>query len=236
MLIQTKGIVFRNIKYGETSIIVDIYTQALGLRSYIINGVRKPRARLSANLFQIGSLVEMVAYDKHFDGLNRVKEAKAAYLYQTIHHSIAKNAIIQFIIEITRKSIREKEENPPLFDFIYHTFIQLDQASEKIGDFHIHYMLDLSGYLGFRIEACQETYPYFLDIREGTFSSHYQDHKYQLNEDQSLWINQLISNQSIVLKGSERKHLIDGLILYYKYHIEGFGEVNAHTILSDILH
>ena len=236
MIINTIGIVFRSMKYRETSIIADIYTEVLGLRSYIISGVRKPKARLSANLFQIGSLVDLVVYNKHFDRLNRIKEAKAAYLYQTMHHSIAKNAIIQFIIEVTRKSIKEKEENKPLFQFLYNTFTRLDQTEERVGDFHIQYMLDLASYLGFRIEACNETAPYFLDIREGTFSSHFHDHIYQLNENQSQWINNLVSNHPISLNAAQRKHLIDGLILYYKYHIDGFGNVNAHTILSEILH
>jgi DNA repair protein RecO (recombination protein O) len=33
MIISSRGIVFRTLKYGETSLILDIYTEALGLRS-----------------------------------------------------------------------------------------------------------------------------------------------------------------------------------------------------------
>ena len=74
MLIKTRGIVFRSLKYGETSLIVDIFTEERGLRSYLINGVRSKRGKVKASLLQIMSLVEIVAYDKHERGLNRVKE------------------------------------------------------------------------------------------------------------------------------------------------------------------
>ena len=40
MLHQTKGIVLRTIKYGETSIVVNIFTELFGIQSYLVNGVR----------------------------------------------------------------------------------------------------------------------------------------------------------------------------------------------------
>ena len=41
MLHKTRGVVFRFTKYGETSIIVNIFTELFGLQSYIVNGVRR---------------------------------------------------------------------------------------------------------------------------------------------------------------------------------------------------
>jgi len=40
MLHSTAGIVLRNIKYGETSVVVTIFTELFGVQSYLINGVR----------------------------------------------------------------------------------------------------------------------------------------------------------------------------------------------------
>ena len=45
MIQQTKGIVLSSIKYAESSIICRIYTESLGLQSYIVNGVRKRKAK-----------------------------------------------------------------------------------------------------------------------------------------------------------------------------------------------
>jgi DNA repair protein RecO (recombination protein O) len=40
MLHNTKGIVLRVTKYGDTSIITSIYTELFGLQQYIVKGVR----------------------------------------------------------------------------------------------------------------------------------------------------------------------------------------------------
>ena len=36
----TRGIVLRIVKYGETSLIVTIYTELFGIQSFLVNGVR----------------------------------------------------------------------------------------------------------------------------------------------------------------------------------------------------
>jgi len=38
---KTKGIVLRAVKYGETSMVVSIFTELFGQQSYLVNGVRK---------------------------------------------------------------------------------------------------------------------------------------------------------------------------------------------------
>ena len=64
MLIKTQGIVFKSIKYRETSVISDIYTREKGLRDYIFRGVRSKRAKVKASLLQVMSVVDMVAYER----------------------------------------------------------------------------------------------------------------------------------------------------------------------------
>ncbi|HPD54473.1 MAG TPA: recombination protein O N-terminal domain-containing protein, partial [Bacteroidia bacterium] len=45
MLEKTRGIVLRTTDYGETSLVVKVFTEAYGLQSYIVNSVRKPGAK-----------------------------------------------------------------------------------------------------------------------------------------------------------------------------------------------
>ena len=118
MLIKTKGIVLKAIKYGETSLIVDIYTEEKGLRKYIVSGVRKQKAKISAGLLQVMSSVEIIAYEKEGKGLNRLKEIRASHIYQSIPMEIRKGAVGLFIAEIAQKTLKEAESNKPLFDFL----------------------------------------------------------------------------------------------------------------------
>ncbi|MBK9016857.1 MAG: recombination protein O N-terminal domain-containing protein [Saprospiraceae bacterium] len=59
MLIKTRGIVFKAKKYSETSVIVDVFTEEKGLRSYIVSGVRSKRPTVSAGLLQPMTPVEL---------------------------------------------------------------------------------------------------------------------------------------------------------------------------------
>jgi DNA repair protein RecO (recombination protein O) len=40
MLHKTKGLVLRAVKYGETSLVVTMFTELFGVQSYMVNGVR----------------------------------------------------------------------------------------------------------------------------------------------------------------------------------------------------
>ena len=59
MLHKTRGIVINNIKYGETSIIIKIYTEVFGLQTYIENGVHNAKSKNKIALFQPLNLLDM---------------------------------------------------------------------------------------------------------------------------------------------------------------------------------
>ena len=73
-MLKTKGIVFRTVKYGETSVITDIFTEEKGLHTFIGGGVRSAKARMPYSLFQPMMVVELVAYYK--DDPNRMVSNK----------------------------------------------------------------------------------------------------------------------------------------------------------------
>ena len=59
---KSKGIVLRTVKYGETSVIVAIFTEIFGLQSYLVNGVRvaSKKSASKANLFQPSAILDLV--------------------------------------------------------------------------------------------------------------------------------------------------------------------------------
>ena len=40
---KTKGIVLRTVKYGETSLVVIMFTELFGIQTYMVNGVRSAK-------------------------------------------------------------------------------------------------------------------------------------------------------------------------------------------------
>lgn len=237
-MLTTRGIVLKVVKYGETSIICDIYTEEVGLQSYIINGVRKKNAKYPASLFQPMYLVEIEAYDNPRKELNRIKEIKAEVPYSSIPFDIKKSSIGTFALEILRKSIRERETHQTLFDFIHSFFLYLDGAETDYLNSHLWFTIHLTGFTGFLPSGeCNAKTPYF-DIEKGEFVSFRSTHL-QLEDwasaDIFAFINlELENNSQVQLNSKTRNRLIEHLIKYYQYHIDGMQQINSHQVLAQV--
>ncbi|NND33802.1 MAG: DNA repair protein RecO, partial [Saprospiraceae bacterium] len=172
MLVKVNGLIIRSVKYGETSLIFDMYTEQYGLASFIVNGARKARSKLPASLFQLTNWLQIIAYIKNPRSLSRVKEAELILPYHDIPFNLYKSSVALFITEVTQKTIRENEANPNLYHFIFETYRQLDQTHGSIKDMHLIFLLRLSHHLGFiPHNNCSPARPYF-HLVSGNFVSY----------------------------------------------------------------
>src|SRR5688572_5530680 len=151
---HTKGIVLRTVKYGETSLIVTMYTELFGLQSYLINGVRTSSKKGSgkANLFQPTAILDMIVYHNELRQLHRVKEFKWGYIYQHILSDVKKNAVAVFMIELLTKCLKQPEANSDLYHFVEDVLIHLDESSGAVtANLPLFFALHLAVFFGFRI-------------------------------------------------------------------------------------
>ena len=240
MLLKTRGIIFRTMKYSETSIIADIFTEEKGLNSFIISGVRNPKSKIGSGLFQVMSLVDLVAYFKDDGKLNRIKEVHPAHIYQSIPFQIEKMAVGMFMAEVCQKSIKTAEENQEFFDFLMESFVFLDKTKKSVANYHLTFMMALTRFLGFlpNGEYSNET-PYF-DLKEGTFEDVVPVHPNFLNKEDSadfgaILKSNLEASHELNFSRTQRKALINNLLDFFKYHVENFGEVNTHKVFETVL-
>ncbi len=241
MLVKTRGIIFRSVKYSETSIIADIYTEEKGLRSYIISGVRTQRARTKASLLQVMSLVELVVYHRNDKTLTRIKEIKPAYVYHAIPFQLARGAVGLFMAELARKTIREEaEQNLPLFNFLYESFCLLDRTEHSVRNFHLSFMLQLTGFLGFLPGESYSADSPIFDLEEGVFVAEAPRHPHHLTPRQSELLDQLLEYPpgrayQVQMTREERQALLRELLTFYRLHIEGFPGLNTYEILETVM-
>ncbi|MCP3929055.1 MAG: DNA repair protein RecO [Bacteroidetes bacterium] len=240
MLIKTRGIILRTLKYSETSIITTVYTEKKGIQKYIISGVRSKKARIKSGLLQVMSLVDLVAYYREDRDLNRMKEIRSAYVYQSIPFNVPKGAVGQFIIEVIHKSLRETEANPRLFEFLFGVFTFLDTTSKPIANIHLLFLLAFSGFLGFIPGGDYRTQISCFDLKEGVFIGDAPSHIYYLNPEQSILLHLLLNIEfenchQIKMDRAMRNQLLSSLLDYYKLHLDYFSTINSHLILQEIL-
>lgn len=237
-LVKSSGIVFKVSKYRETSIISDIYTRELGLRSYIVNGVRKAKSQFPSALFQVGNVLELVVYDKNPQQLNRIKEVGLGLIYQEIPYRIEKSSVQIFIMELLGKSIKEHEANHPMFEFLVQEFKQLDSMQSGVQYFHLKFMLDLSAFLGFRPLNNFTDVKSFFNLQEGLFESN-ANTVYHLDKEKSGLLAELLQIpydglKDLKIQKSLRIGMIEDLLKYYQYHVEGFHTLKSFEIYRQL--
>ena len=137
MLHKTRGIVFKTTDYGESSVIVQVFTEKFGLQSYIINAVKKPKAKISQNMLQPLHLLDMVVYHKNAGNVQRIAELKNSPVLQTIPYHVIKSCLAIFLNEVLYKAVRQQSADENLFDFVFSAIEWLDHQTTGLANFHL---------------------------------------------------------------------------------------------------
>jgi DNA repair protein RecO (recombination protein O) len=241
---KTKGIVLRVVKYGETSLIITMFTELFGLQSYIVSGVRTSTKKGTgkANLFQPTAILDLVVYHNELKNLNRIKEFKWHYLYQHIFSDVPKNAVALFMIELLTKCLKQPEANPDLFEFCEDAFRHLDESSGTVmANFPLFFALHLPAFFGFRINDDYSDETPILDMQEGTFTSERPDHLHFLEGKQAETTSELLKMmqpeelEQIKLNHDFRRQLLFAYETYYALHIQDFGMMKTLPVLREVL-
>jgi len=226
MLLKTKGVVLRFVKYKESSVIATIYTFEKGIVSVIANSVRSKNSRGKIALFQPLSLVELIIYYNEAKNISRVSEISSYNPLHNLRQDPIKATISIFIIELLNKSLKEEEGNPPFYNFIQNSIIHLDEQSKEVENFHLVFLIKLSLFLGFKPHS---TVDFIQQISNSSF--------YNSHETTSKLEELLIANyeSSLDLSNHDRSTVLKDLLEYYQNHIN-IGKINSISILYELLH
>ena len=112
MLQKTKGIVLHTLKYNDTSIIVDMYTELSGRASFLVTVPRSRKAAVKSVLFQPLSFIEFEADYRPNATLYRVKEAKSFYPFSSIPYDPWHFSCRSFFTELSGKRRRTVRYSP----------------------------------------------------------------------------------------------------------------------------
>ena len=241
---DTKGIVLRTVKYGETSVIVTIFTELLGVQSYLVNGVRTSTKKGTgkATLFQPSAILDLVVYHNELKQLNRIKEFKWDHLYNHIFSDVKKNAVALYMVELLTKCLKQPESHPDLFYFAHDAFLHLDESSETVtANFPLYFALHLPVFFGFRINDNYSGKKSFLDLQEGEFTDEAPRHSFFLEDKQAEITSQILKTQrpeeleNLKLNHDFRRNLLYVYEKYYALHLQDFGILKTLPVLREIL-
>ncbi|SHJ83615.1 DNA replication and repair protein RecO [Hymenobacter daecheongensis DSM 21074] len=238
MLIKTRGIVLSYIKYRETSIIARVYTERLGLQTYIVNGVRKAKPPGRIALFQPFTLLDLVAYTSRQGGITRLSEYRCAIPFSSLPYDVYKSSVVLVLAEIVGRTLLEEEENEPLFNFLHDSILAFDQQTEGYENFALSFLLQLAGYLGFGIETGAEvtTQVAFAGAAPATATDTAGPVALRFREFDHYFDELLLDpTRTTIPNGRVRRELLAVLIRYYQLHVEKLGDIRSLAVLSEVL-
>lgn len=237
---KIEGIVLQSLRYGDTSLIVKMYTRQYGVKSYLLKGALNRNSKNRAALFQnlnILSYVEVNTPKSH--SLNYLKDAQIALTYHSLPFVMNKSAIIMYISELLSKTITEQEQNEGLYDFIASSLQWLDLVEQNYAIFPLFFTLELTRHLGFYPKANHQI-GFCFDMMEGSFAHDYPLHPYYFDAETSVLLSNLLNigideacHQPLQL--NQRRELLDGLIVFMRLHAPVMRDFHSHEVLKAVL-
>lgn len=227
MLTKTRGIVIKYLKYRETSIIIQIFTEDFGLTSFVVNGIRSQRSKKSIGYFQPFSLLELVAYMKPNRDIHRLSEYKYFAPVYNIQQDIRKSTIILFLSEVVGKLLvnEPSEEHKELFHYLAKSVVTFDAMDKEIENFHLHFLLKIMPYLG-------------LGVEDGDSLIHSMELEMVEQDEQLIEFISGILHTPITdpVKGSGKLRFkaLELILGYYQHHTSQFGEVKSLKVLHQV--
>ena len=168
--VKTRAIVLQSIKYGDSSLVVKMLTEEMGVQSFMVKGVFGKKSKMKAALFQNMTLLEIVA-EIGGSSLGFIKEISLAHYYKNNTVDFKKTTILIFISELLSKSIAESEPDTALFNYVYESMLWLDEVESSYADFPIIFAMRLSFYLGFFPNIDTYTEGSCFDLLDGNFKT-----------------------------------------------------------------
>lgn len=244
MLQNTRGIVLRAVKYGETSLITSIFTEKHGVQSYMVQGVRSSKSKSNkAALLQPATLLELVVYQKPQANLQRLKEYQYAHIYIHMQEDIVRNSIALFSVELLLRLLPEHAQQPELFEFSFDYFKKLDALDiASVANFPIYFIIQCGHILGYEITGDYSERTPHANLQDGAFTEHLPPMGPHLQDDEArmlsalLHIKELGELKQIVLNATMRYRLMDWYIAFLHQHTQHLGNIRSLAVLQAVLH
>jgi DNA repair protein RecO (recombination protein O) len=247
MLIKTTGIVLQQHKYSESSLILDVFTPDYGRISFIIGGVRKAGSKTSTSALRPAMMVDLVAYFKDPQKLQRIKEVSSHVIYQRIPFDIIRGNSALFLVEVIQQMLQRHGSDEALFQLAYEKLIDLD-THEKLPSTFLHeFLIQMAAISGFNIEPPSAAAEQYFDIKSSRFTEQ-MDAIHGIGKDESRLLmllieknamhkreNQLSSTTEAHITRSTRRSLMDALIRYTQWHQPGFKSLKTVQVLRDLV-
>lgn len=239
---RLRGIVLRTVKYGDSSIIIDMLTDGRGRMSVITRRTSRPsadRSRIAPSHLMPLSLLE---FDCHIHGQGRLPHPNTIICYHpytTLQSHPVKATLALFIAEFLSYALKEETANHLLYDYLEQSFRWLDTAEHQFANFHLVLLMRLTRFIGIMPSTQKTDSSHYFDLMNSEYTTVQPPHSHFLQPDEASRLPYMLhmdyDNMHLyALSRHQRRRCLEIINEYYRLHLPGFRELQSIEILSEV--
>lgn len=207
-------IVLSTTKVKESAIVVHTLSREWGRRGFLVQSAKKA----GMSLFLPLNILEADVVENPRSDLWSIKNIHALNALNGIRGNLHKNTMTLFLAEVLFRTLQEGTNEDGLYEWCVGSILTLDALPADFANFHIRFLLELSGAMGFR--------PSFQDI--APFAG-----------DKAVILKPFLEtsfseSMLIPLSGEVRNSLCEILIRYLEFHTEQPIRVKSLDVLREL--
>lgn len=207
-------IVLSHTKIGGNSVVIHTLSQQWGRRGFLVRvGKGVPMA-----LFLPLNILEAEVVENPKSPLWRATSVSPAVPLNGIRNNLYKNTMTLFLSEVLFRTIKDGPCEEGLFDWCERSIRTLDALESDWSNFHLRFLLEFSGALGFR--------PAFGDIAPFAEGN--------LPQLRALTESDFKEALLVPLSGESRNALCESILRYLEYHTESAIRVRSLAVLREL--
>jgi DNA repair protein RecO (recombination protein O) len=214
MIENIEAIVLGYTKFGENSVVVHTLSEEYGRRGFLVRIGKKAGMALLLPM----NILEMDIVPNPKSTLWSARNLTARDPLNGIRGNLYKNTMSLFLSEVLLRTVRDGQAEDGLYPWCTRSILTLDTLEADFSNFHIRFLLELAGALGFR--------PSLEDI--APFA---EKHLAQLKP---FLTSTFTESMLIPLRGEDRNALCEDLLRYLEYHTESSIRVHSLAVLREV--
>ena len=237
MLAKTQAIVLHSLKYGETRLIVDMFTRSSGRQSFIVSIPKTSKGKVKKQFFQPLTLLEIETDIRPKLQLQKLCDVRLMTPFTSIHFDPDKLSIALFVSEFLYYALRSEQRNELLYDYLENSIVWFDGQHERFANFHLVFLMRLTRFLGFYPNLDDYESGDYFDLRESVFIKNPPVHRDFLQPDEAqkvqLMMRMDFSTMHLFrMSHEERNRLLEVSLKYYRLHLPEFPEMKSIEVLQ----
>jgi len=209
-----EAIVLGYTKFGENSVVVHTLSEPYGRRGFLVHVGKKAGMALLLPM----NILEMDIVPNSKSTLWSARNLSAKDPLNGIRNNLYKNTMSLFLSEVLLRAVKDGQAEDGLFPWCVRSILTLDGLQTDFSNFHIRFLLEFAGALGFS--------PTFDDI--APFAEKH------LRLMKPFLTSGFSESMLIPLRGEDRNALCEDLLRYLEYHTESTLRVHSLAVLREV--